>query len=55
MSPSQDIVRPQFELRVNGIANPAIRFGMSDLEPDDFEHVARRFEGSLAFPWWGSG
>ena len=37
MSPSQDMVRPQFELRVNGIANPAIRFGMSDREPDDFD------------------
>ena len=37
MSPSQDIVRPQFELRVNGIADPAIRFGMSHDEPDDFD------------------
>jgi hypothetical protein len=37
MSPLQDIVRPQFELRVNGIADPAIRFGMSHDEPDDFD------------------
>jgi len=37
MSPSQDIVKPQFELRVNGIADPAIRFQMSHDEPDDFD------------------
>lgn len=37
MSPSQSIVRPQFELRVNGIADPAIRFRMSHDEPDDFD------------------
>jgi hypothetical protein len=37
MSPSQDIVRPQFELRVNGIADPAIRCQMSHQEPDDFD------------------
>ena len=36
MGPSQDIVRPRFELRVNGIADAAIRFRMSD-EPDDFD------------------
>jgi hypothetical protein len=37
MSPSQSIVRPQFELRVNGIADPRIRFRMSHDEPDDFD------------------
>jgi hypothetical protein len=37
MSPSQDIVRPQFELRVNGIADLAIRCQMSHDEPDDFD------------------
>jgi hypothetical protein len=37
MSPSQSIVRPQFELRVNGVAGPAIRFSMSHDEPDDFD------------------
>ena len=37
MSPSQDIVRPQFETRVNGITDPAIRFCMSHDEPDDFD------------------
>lgn len=37
MSLSQDVARPQFELRVNGIANPAIRFGMCDREPDGFD------------------
>jgi hypothetical protein len=37
MSPSQDIARPQFELRVNGIADPAIRCQMSHDEPDDFD------------------
>lgn len=37
MSPSQSIVRPQFELRVNGIADPAIRCQMSHEEPDDFD------------------
>ena len=39
MSPSQDIVRPQFELRVNGIADPAIRFRMSHDEPDDVDVI----------------
>ena len=37
MSPSQDIVKPQFELRINGIADPRIRFRMSHDEPDDFD------------------
>lgn len=37
MSPSQTIVRPRFELRVNGIADPRIRFRMSHDEPDDFD------------------
>ena len=37
MSLSQDIVRPQFELRVNGIADPAIRCQMSHGDPDDFD------------------
>jgi hypothetical protein len=39
MSPSQDIVKPQFELRVNGIADPAIRFRMPHDEPDDFDVI----------------
>lgn len=37
MNPSQDIVRPQVELRINGVADPAIRFSMSHDEPDDFD------------------
>lgn len=37
MSQSQDTLRPQFELRVNGIADSPIRFRMSDDEPDDFD------------------
>jgi hypothetical protein len=37
MRQSQDILRTQFELRVNGIADPAIRFSMSHDEPDDFD------------------
>ena len=37
MSQSQDTLRPQFELRVNGIADPRIRFRMSHDEPDDFD------------------
>ena len=37
MSPSQDIVRPQFELRIDGIADTAIRFRMSHDEPCDFD------------------
>jgi hypothetical protein len=36
MSQSQGTLRPQFELRVNGIADSPIRFRMSD-EPDDFD------------------
>jgi hypothetical protein len=37
MSQSQDTLTPQFELRVNGIADPRIRFRMSHDEPDDFD------------------
>jgi hypothetical protein len=37
MSQSQDTLRLKFELRVNGIADPAIRFRMSHDEPDDFD------------------
>src|ERR1700693_472939 len=37
MSQSQDTLGPQFELRVNGIADSPIRFRMSDDEPDDFD------------------
>jgi hypothetical protein len=37
MNPSQDIVRPQFELRVDGVAGPAIRCQVSHDEPDDFD------------------
>lgn len=37
MSLSQPIVRPRFELRVDGIADPRIRFRMSHDEPDDFD------------------
>ena len=39
MSQSHDTLRPQFELRVNGIADPAIRFRMSHDEPDDFDVI----------------
>ena len=37
MGQSQGILGPQFELRINGIADPAIRFAMSHDEPDDFD------------------
>lgn len=37
MSLSQDIVKSQFELRVNGIEGPEIRFRVSHDEPDDFD------------------
>lgn len=33
----QDTLRPQFELRVNGIADPAICYRISHDEPDDFD------------------
>jgi hypothetical protein len=39
MSQSQDALRPQFELRVDGIADPAIRFRMSHDQPDDFDVI----------------
>jgi hypothetical protein len=48
MSPSQDIVTPRFELRINGIADPPIRFRMSDQEPDDFDVLVEdAFLGTL--------
>jgi len=37
MSQSQETLRPQYELRVDGIADSPIRFRMSDEEPDDFD------------------
>jgi hypothetical protein len=37
MSPLLNSARPQFELRVNGISDPAIRYQMSHDEPDDFD------------------
>lgn len=37
MSQLQDTLRPQFELRVNGIADHPIHFRMSHPEPDDFD------------------
>lgn len=37
MSQSQNTLRPQFEVRVNGIADPAIRYRISHDEPDDFD------------------
>src|SRR5262249_52627280 len=36
---STHTLRPQFELRINGIEDPAIRFRMSHDEPDDFDVI----------------
>jgi hypothetical protein len=37
MNQSHNALGHQFELRINGIADPAIRFRMSHDEPDDFD------------------